>query len=77
MNAPREISPGVFDVPGLEVIHQDDWPIWPTPEQLRLFKAAPALLAALQDMLNERQPLGIHRPTYQAGLAAVELTEAP
>ncbi len=39
----------------------------------RLQDAAPAMLAALEGLINEKQPLGIERPTYQAALAAVAL----
>lgn len=38
----------------------------------RLRNAAPVLLSALNDLVNEAQPLGIDRPTYLSALAAIE-----
>jgi colicin import membrane protein len=41
----------------------------------RLNDAAPALQSALLGLVNEPQPLGIERPTYQAALAALALID--
>jgi len=41
----------------------------------RLIAAAPELLEALGEMVNEAQPLGIERPAYKAALAAITRAE--
>lgn len=38
----------------------------------RLIAAAPDLLAALEALVNEPQPLGIGRPAYQAALHSID-----
>ena len=37
----------------------------------KLIAAAPELLAVLQELVNEVQPLGIDRPAYQAALEVI------
>lgn len=41
----------------------------------RLYDAAPQLRKALLDLVDEVQPLGIGRPTYQAALAVLIATD--
>lgn len=42
---------------------------------LSLIKLAPSLMAALVELVNEPQPLGIDRPAYQKAISVLDLVE--